>query len=340
MNIDEQIRKNFTYDAETGKVYRLPKHSLVNITKSRRTRVITGNDKKVLLVCIIGVLMDDTKTYLSKWMMRDGNNENMKWDNIVEWEPKIPEMTMPTKKMNPVVVKDGVEYLACSRCDEEKELNEFNYQKREDSIIGYRRMCRICVSATRRKSDKVSNRSAQKSDEDAILKFNISPKEYDELYIKQDGKCKICNITQKSRKDTRERTNMLVIDHDHTTGQVRGLLCNACNRGIGLIGDTADALVKAVNYLAAEDEYTVFNTNDDKTEKLTAFRKSNPARDTYLFSVESIDAEGNSVKYIHINKAAEITGIKASRIRSALTTVGAVSGGCQWKRIEKIIEER
>ncbi len=295
---------------------------------------------KILLVCIIGVLMDQTKTYRSRWMMQDGDNENMKWDNIVEWEPKITGMSKPMKKMNQVIVVNGVDHLSCSKCDELKELNEFNYQKREDSTAGYRRMCRACVSYSRRKSDKDNNRSKQKSDEDAILKFNISPDEYDGLYTAQEGKCKICDKKQKSRKETKVRTEMLVIDHCHTTGQVRGLLCNACNRGIGLIGDTAKALTKAVEYLKAECEYTEFNTNDDKTEKLIAFREANPGRDNYIFSVESVDDKGMVTKYIHVNKAAEITGIKASKIRSAIATIGATTGGRQWRRIEKIIEER
>lgn len=42
---------------------------------------------------------------------------------------------------------------------------------------------------------------------------------------------------------------MLSIDHDHETGKVRGLLCNNCNRAIGLLGDSVSTLLDAVEYL-------------------------------------------------------------------------------------------
>lgn len=51
------------------------------------------------------------------------------------------------------------------------------------------------------------------------------------------GKCKICCGDKK-----------LVIDHDHTTGNVRGVLCDACNKGIGLLGDTKETLQRALAY--------------------------------------------------------------------------------------------
>lgn len=44
---------------------------------------------------------------------------------------------------------------------------------------------------------------------------------------------------------------MLCVDHAHDDGRVRGLLCDNCNRGIGLLGESPDALIRAAAYLQA-----------------------------------------------------------------------------------------
>lgn len=58
------------------------------------------------------------------------------------------------------------------------------------------------------------------------------------LVEKQNGLCAIC-----------QRDCALVIDHDHTTGIVRGLLCSPCNIAIGLFGDSEQNLHNAIGYL-------------------------------------------------------------------------------------------
>ena len=47
-----------------------------------------------------------------------------------------------------------------------------------------------------------------------------------------------------------------MVDHDHKTQRVRGMLCHGCNKGIGMLGDTLEAVLAAVEYLqAAEEEW-------------------------------------------------------------------------------------
>lgn len=60
------------------------------------------------------------------------------------------------------------------------------------------------------------------------------------LFAAQDGKCAIC---------LRPETTPLIIDHDHDSGRVRGLLCSACNRGIGMLQDSAEVVSSAASYL-------------------------------------------------------------------------------------------
>lgn len=61
------------------------------------------------------------------------------------------------------------------------------------------------------------------------------------MLASQDGACAICA--------TRPTTNRLVVDHDHETDVIRGLLCNACNVGIGYLGDDPERLRRAISYL-------------------------------------------------------------------------------------------
>lgn len=55
----------------------------------------------------------------------------------------------------------------------------------------------------------------------------------------QNGCCLLCNIKPKK----------IVVDHCHKTGKVRGLLCNECNRAIGLLKENILTLKNAINYL-------------------------------------------------------------------------------------------
>lgn len=70
--------------------------------------------------------------------------------------------------------------------------------------------------------------------------YGITLDDYNKLFEKQNGRCAICSKTQ-------ERT--LHVDHCHSSGRVRGLLCQKCNMAIGLLHDSADLLKKAVKYL-------------------------------------------------------------------------------------------
>ena len=70
--------------------------------------------------------------------------------------------------------------------------------------------------------------------------YKISLEDYKNLCKQQNKLCAIC-----MKKKT------LVVDHDHETGKVRGLLCNPCNAAIGFLEDDISLLKKAIGYLGA-----------------------------------------------------------------------------------------
>ena len=74
-----------------------------------------------------------------------------------------------------------------------------------------------------------------------IRSYGLTLEEHEALMSEQGGKCWICQGDNGLKA--------LCIDHDHKTNNVRGLLCNLCNRAIGLLKDDADLLDKAAEYI-------------------------------------------------------------------------------------------
>lgn len=86
---------------------------------------------------------------------------------------------------------------------------------------------------------------------DYVLNYNygISLKGYEEMFEEQDGKCAICESYEPNTKK-----GVFHVDHCHTTGKVRALLCHTCNIGLGAFQDDTSVLYKAMGYLLKHKE--------------------------------------------------------------------------------------
>ena len=128
----------------------------------------------------------------------------------------------------------------CNKCGETKDVAQFN--KRSNRESGVQSQCRSCLSKSR-----IYN--PEKSREWLMRKYGISVEIYNDMLIVQEYSCAICKVhINNAYKDTSKKAQ-LCVDHCHTTGKVRGLLCDKCNRGIGLLQDNLDTLRNAVKYL-------------------------------------------------------------------------------------------
>lgn len=143
-------------------------------------------------------------------------------------------------------MSSGVSMKVCAKCDALKPLHEFYPagQKRQHS------WCKNCM----RESAKMSARKAAKDPvkrekrdsrlrELLLSKYGLTTEHYELLLEMQGGRCGICGTTSTGTKGS------FCVDHDHDSGRVRGLLCDRCNRGIGLLGDNPDTLRSAARYL-------------------------------------------------------------------------------------------
>lgn len=77
--------------------------------------------------------------------------------------------------------------------------------------------------------------------------YGITDADFDRMFDEQDGRCAICGTDEPGGG-----YNTLHVDHNHETGFVRGLLCNNCNRGLGMFSDDAWRLEAATAYLLRE----------------------------------------------------------------------------------------
>lgn len=79
------------------------------------------------------------------------------------------------------------------------------------------------------------------------IKYGLTPEAYEDLLKLQNGVCAICDKEENMSNQYSKRR--LVVDHCHTTGRIRGLLCGRCNAAIGLMFEDITFLQKAVKYL-------------------------------------------------------------------------------------------
>lgn len=116
---------------------------------------------------------------------------------------------------------------SCKECDKarsNKWKNDNKDRKKESSRLWYLR-----------NKDKVHNVG--------MSKYGITTEIYQQMLTAQNNCCKICN------RHESEFTKKLAVDHCHQTGKVRGLLCNPCNRLLGLAKENIEVLKEAILFL-------------------------------------------------------------------------------------------
>lgn len=130
----------------------------------------------------------------------------------------------------------------CKDCTEDKPISEFYYNRKGKS---YAKHCKKCnhkrVEIWRKASPDKNIRTKRKYKIKA--KYGISIDDYNAMFLEQNGCCIICGLHQSQLPQT------LGVDHNHITGEVRGLLCRRCNVGIGFFDDDTARMTKAVKYL-------------------------------------------------------------------------------------------
>jgi len=149
----------------------------------------------------------------------------------------------------------------CNKCLEDKSIlffQSFTRNMKDGSINTHRyNMCTSCRSTR----DSLTRNKRKDKDPEFVKRlkwyelarsykrhYKISFERYCEIFEEQKGQCAICSKEFNNTGIDMKR-DKLYVDHNHTTGLVRGLLCKTCNVGIGMFKEDINIIKKTINYL-------------------------------------------------------------------------------------------
>lgn len=144
-----------------------------------------------------------------------------------------------TKLKEYLITDEGRE---CSRCGEFKLWDSFH--KRSEHSTGYQSACKKCIkkkSKQEKEQEKIRGWELQR-------KYGITLEQYYVMLDKQGGGCALCGSDSTSMRGNGV-VCYLSVDHNHETGEIRGLLCQKCNSILGMANDDPEILRQAIIYL-------------------------------------------------------------------------------------------
>ena len=177
----------------------------------------------------------DDRKYLLKFIMKQtGNTATTKKCTACEVRKPLEQFYKDVSK----VFGKGNE---CIDCTKSRQANwRKNPKNRERSRLRSKEWHANPENKAYRKTKYKENYNPEKKRNERLkINYGISLEEYKEIVNKLESKCQICGKVFKK----------LVIDHDHMTNKIRGLLCNLCNVGLGAFKDTIESLKMAIKYL-------------------------------------------------------------------------------------------
>jgi hypothetical protein len=160
-----------------------------------------------------------------------------------------------------------MENRKCTKCGEEFPATREYFYPFKQGKYGLSSRCKACHKAYTYEwrannrdrlnasvKERFSKNRGQQKHYQLKYKYGLSIEEYEAALQKQAGVCAICGCmeTEKHQNGTVKKLN---VDHNHETGQVRGLLCSRCNRVIGYTKENKELLKSIVDYLRYWSEY-------------------------------------------------------------------------------------
>lgn len=134
----------------------------------------------------------------------------------------------------------GPGFEVCTSCNEDKPVSGFHRHKLGRN--GCDSVCKDCKRVLHQERRKDPAFLEKERDWKLGREYGFTPGQYEEMLAAQNGVCAICGQAKRNGR-------RLHVDHCHTTGAIRGLLCYSCNALLGLAGDSVEVLRAAITYL-------------------------------------------------------------------------------------------
>jgi len=144
------------------------------------------------------------------------------------------------------------DHKTCTTCECVLLTSEFHGSRNRPD--GLHPQCKTCGNRARRQYRRAHPQPPRVWSADSRrwhlqADYGLSPEQYDAMLSAQGGVCAIC-AGPETRTNREGAPRYLSVDHDHSTGRIRGLLCSTCNRGLGQFNDDVEYLRSAIAYLA------------------------------------------------------------------------------------------
>lgn len=143
--------------------------------------------------------------------------------------------------------KEEAEGRHCKKCGEFKLWSEFSLKRPKGKAPGYQPRCKTCAAQDTREWNERNKSTAR--DRYLQRQYGISELEYKARLLSQNNSCLLCGV---EFNHSTWCADSPVVDHCHTSGHVRGILCNECNRGLGYFHDNKETLMNAIQYLSGD----------------------------------------------------------------------------------------
>ncbi len=127
----------------------------------------------------------------------------------------------------------------CTACQKSKPEEDFHWHYKDRGIRRF--TCKICRSKKESLRQQTEAFKVKRTDYNLKKAYGLNSEQYQKKLEYQNYGCALCGTPQS--------TKALAVDHCHTTGKIRSLLCTLCNTGLGMFKDNPELLIKAADYL-------------------------------------------------------------------------------------------